>query len=91
MQQFKVTRAAVKATRGPTAARRLGAEQGNWVNRRDSECEAQAAGSPSTQVARNILSCQTQRTTQRTKQLKALAINVSPRRRQTNLHRQDSP
>ena len=71
--QLRVSLASVKAAHGPTAAYGLGIEQRDWVNRRDSECEAQAAGSPSTQVARNTLACQTQWTKQRTEQLKVLA------------------
>ena len=73
--QLKVTLAMLETARGAHAARRLSARQRDWVKRRDRVCEAKAAGTPTTQLARNTLSCQLQWTTQRTAHLKALAAS----------------
>jgi uncharacterized protein YecT (DUF1311 family) len=73
-RQLKVTLAHVEATRGARVADRLADRQLKWAKRRDRKCEKQMAGSPVTQVARNTLGCQTERTEQRTAQLKALAV-----------------
>lgn len=74
-QQLKVAFASVEAARGTDATHRLNVEQLEWVKRRDSECEAKATGSPTTQFARNVLSCQFEWTEQRTAYLKALAAS----------------
>ena len=73
--QLKETLASVEAARGRDAARRVGVEQLKWIKRRDRDCETQAAASPSTQVARHMLSCQTQWTKRRTANLKSLAAS----------------
>ena len=71
-RQLKITFARVEARSGASAADRLRREQQEWVKRRDSECEVLTATSPSTQLARNDLSCRAQRTEARTAYLTLL-------------------
>ena len=70
--QLKVALARLQAARGSGAADRLGGRQRDWIKRRDRQCEAEAAATPSTQVGRNTLACQTEWTRKRTAELKAL-------------------
>lgn len=72
-RQLKITIARVEADSGARAAERLRNGQRDWVKLRDSECEAVAGTSPSPQVGRNYVSCQAERTEERTAQLAALA------------------
>ena len=72
-RQLKITIAQVEVARGASAANRLRDEQLKWVKLRDSECEALAGESPSTQVGRNEMSCLAQRTEARTAEIMALA------------------
>ena len=74
--QLAATLASIEAARGASAAGRLRAEQQDWVERRDSECQEFAAPTPTTQHDRNDLSCRAQMTEARIAKLKALAGRV---------------
>ena len=74
-RQLKVTLAHLEATRGVRAADRLADEQlRNGPSVGTGNVKRRSAGSPSPELARNTLGCQTIWTEQRTAHLKALAV-----------------
>ena len=70
--QWAITFPYVKAKKGPEAARKLRLEQRNWIKRRDRECEAIAAPTPTPQQGRNLMSCMAELTDQRTAELRGM-------------------
>ena len=67
-----ITYTYVKANNGRRAAQKLREAQLGWIKKRDRECEAEAAPTPSTQQGRNFMSCMDVRTDYRTAELRAM-------------------
>ena len=62
----------VKTSNGSKAAKKLRQQQRQWIKARDRECDALAAGSPSTQHGRNLMGCLAKLTDERTIVLRAM-------------------
>ncbi len=71
--QWSITFAHVKHKDGSKAAQRLRKAQRTWIKKRDQECDAEAAPSPTTQHGRNWMGCLAVKTEKRTEELRKIA------------------
>jgi uncharacterized protein YecT (DUF1311 family) len=71
--QWSITFAHVKARDGNKAAGKLRKAQRTWIKKRDQECNAEAAPTPTTQQGRNLMGCLAVRTDKRTEELRQIA------------------